>query len=390
MNFDTPPNRIGTHSVKWDGMEDRYGVSPQDGLSMWVADMDFQAPPCVLERLRDLTDQGLFGYYDNNQPYLEAIQWWMQNRHGWSIEPDWVFTTTGVVNGVGMCLDVYTAPGDGIVLFTPVYHAFARIIEAAGRKVVECEMPEDNGRYQMDFTAWDAQMTGSETMLILCSPHNPGGAVWTHAELLGIADFAQRHNLVIVSDEIHQDLVFAGHKHIPFATVDSSILDRTVILNAPSKTFNIAGLHNGNVIIPDPDLRARFAERIGGIYIASNTFGTAGTEAAYSPDGAAWVDALMEYLAGNKAVFDAAIADIPGLRSMPLQSTYLSWVDFAGTGMDRAEFTRRVEQEAKIAANHGPTFGKGGESWLRFNIGTQRSRIEEAGDRLRRAFADLQ
>ena len=134
----------------------------------------------------------------------------------------------------------------------------------------------------------------------------------------------------------------------------------------------------------------RFAERIGGIYIASNTFGTAGTEAAYSPDGAAWVDALMEYLAGNKAVFDAAIADIPGLRSMPLQSTYLSWVDFVGTGMDRAEFTRRVEQEAKIAANHGPTFGKGGESWLRFNIGTQRSRIEEASDRLRRAFADLQ
>ncbi len=390
MNFDYCPNRIGTHSVKWDMMEDLYGVSPENGLPMWVADMDFQSPQCVLDRMRELTGDGVFGYYNNDTPYREAIVWWMETRHGWKIEADWIFTTTGVVNAVGLCLDVYTERGDDIVLFTPVYHAFAKVIKGAGRQVVECQMPVDNGRYQMNFDAWDAQMTGREKMLILCSPHNPGGAVWTREELQGIADFARRHDLIILSDEIHQDLVFSGHRHIPFTMVDDRVLDRTVIVNAPSKTFNIAGLHNGNVIIPDPDLRARFADRMTALYIGTNTFGTAATEAAYSPEGAEWVDALMVYLDGNRRVFDAAIADIPGLTSMPLEATYLSWVDFTGTGMTREEFTRRVEQDARIAVNYGPTFGAGGESFLRFNIGTQRARVQEACERLHKAFADLQ
>ena len=390
MNFDQIHNRVGTHAVKWDKMEALYGVSPQDGLSMWVADMDFQPPQCVLDKLRDLTEHGIFGYYDNSGPYLDAVQWWMKERHGWQIERDWVFTTTGVVNGVGMCLDVFTDPGDQIVLFTPVYHAFARIIAAAGRSVVECEMPKVDGRYTLDFDAWDAQLTGAEKMVILCSPHNPGGRVWTREELQGVADFAKRHDLIIVSDEIHQDLVFEGHRHIPFAMIDDSVTDRTVTLNAPSKTFNIAGLHNGNVIIGDPDLRARFAARMGAIYLASNTFGTAATEAAYSPGGTAWVDALIPYLDGNRKLLDAAIAEIPGLSSMHLESTFLSWVDFTDTGMPVEEFTRRVQEDARIAVNHGPTFGKGGENYLRFNIGTQRARVEEACERLQKAFGDLQ
>lgn len=385
MNFDIAPNRVGTHSAKWDMMEALYGVSPDDGLAMWVADMDFQSPDCVKDHLRKITEDGVFGYYNNSGPYLEAIQWWMETRHGWKIQPDWVFTTTGIVNAVGVCLDAYTQPGDGIVLFTPVYHAFAKVINNASRKVVECEMPIRDGRYQMDFDAWDAQMTGSETMLILCSPHNPGGAVWTREELLGVVAFAERHGLTIVSDEIHQDMTY-GAKHIPLATLH----DKVVTLNAPSKTFNIAGLHNGNAIIADKDLRAKYAERMNALYISSNTYGTAATEAVYSPAGAEWLDALMVYLDGNRQLFDAAMAEIPGLNSMPLESTYLAWVDFAGTGMEQAEFIRRVEKEAKIAVNYGTVFGKGGETYLRFNFGTQRARVEEACTRLKAAFADLQ
>lgn len=390
MNFDQPIDRRGTDCAKWDMMEGIYGVSPEDGLAMWVADTDFQIPQVVQNRLRELADHGVFGYVNFAEKYNGAIQWWMQERHGWRVEPDWIFTTTGIVNAVGMCMDAFTQPGDGIVVFAPVYHAFGKVVRLAERELVECQLINNAGRYELDFDSWDAQMTGKEKMLILCSPHNPGGRVWTREELQGVADFAKRHDLILVSDEIHHDLIYPGFTHIPMATVDPSVTDRLVMLTAPSKTFNVAGLHTGNVIIEDPDLRARFNKRMQAIYLSGNTMGQAALAAAYSPEGAVWVDALMGYLDDNRKLFDAAIADIPGLNSMTLESTFLSWVDFSGTGMDPREFTERVEKVAKIAANHGDTFGKGGEMFLRFNLGTQRARIEDACDRLRNAFADLQ
>jgi len=390
MNFDTIIDRRNTHSSKWDRMEQVYGVPADTGLSMWVADMDFQAPPVVLDKLRSMVEHGFFGYATYQADYTAAIQWWMQERHGWAVDPSWIFTTTGLVNAVGMCLDTYTAPGDGIVLFTPVYHAFARAIRAAGREVVECPLTNNDGRYEMDFAAYDAQMTGAEKMLILCSPHNPGGRVWTREELQGVIDFAKRHDLLIISDEVHHDLLYPGHTHLPLPTINRSAIDRIIMLTAGSKTFNIAGLHTGCVTIEDPDLRARFATRVREISLSDNSVGLAATAAAYSPEGAAWVDELMVYLEGNRQVFDAGIAEIPGVKSMPMESTYLSWVDFSGTGMEPAEFIKRVEQSAQIAINHGSTFGSGGETFLRFNIGTQRSRVEDACARLKSAFADLQ
>ncbi|MDX2482812.1 MAG: MalY/PatB family protein [Pseudodonghicola sp.] len=390
MNFDEIIDRRGTHCAKWDMMESIYGVSPDTGLAMWVADTDFRAPPVVLDRMHAMITHGVFGYTNNSAEYNGAICWWMENRHGWTVDPDWIFTTTGLVNGVGMCLDTFTVPGDGIVLFTPIYHAFAKVIGNAGRKVVECAMPIENGLYQMDFDAWDAQMTGAEKMVILCSPHNPGGRVWTREELQGVADFCKRHDLLLISDEIHHDLVFPGQTHIPMALVDPSITDRLIMLTAPSKTFNVAGLHTGNVIIPDDGLRAKFAARMAALNLSGNSVGQEVAAAAYSPEGATWVDELMLYLDSNRKIFDAAINAIPGLKSMPLEATFLAWVDFSGTGMAREEFTARVEQQAGIAANHGPTFGLGGDSFMRFNLGTQRARIEDACARLTSAFSDLQ
>jgi len=389
MNFDTPINRRGTHSVKWDMMEQIYGVDADDGIAMWVADMDFQPPACVQNAVKAMHDHGVYGYYGDEASYLASIQWWMETRHGWKIDPSWIFTTHGLVNGTAMCVDAFTAPDDGIVLFTPVYHAFARVINAAGRKVVECPLTNDNGRYEFDFDAYDAQMTGNERMVILCSPHNPGGRVWTRGELRAVAAFAKRHDLILVSDEIHHDLTFPGHKHIPMAHIEG-IEDRLVMMTATTKTFNIAGSHSGNVIIEDPDLRLAFGTRMAAMGLSPNSFGLFMAEAAYSPEGAAWVDELRAYLDENRKVFDAGVNAIPGLASMPLESTYLAWVDFSGTGMSREEFTDRVQSGAKIAVNHGPTFGTGGEDFLRFNIAAPRAHIDEAVARLAKAFEDLQ
>ena len=390
MDFDRVIDRFGSHSVKWDMMETLYNVPAQDGIAMWVADMDFEPPKCVQDALAGMARTGVYGYYGDETAYRAAICWWMEHRHGWSVDPSWIFTTHGLVNGTAMCVDAYTQPGEGVVLFTPVYHAFARVIRAAGREVVECEMVQEGGRYTLDFATYDAQMTGNEKMVILCSPHNPSGRVWTREELQQVADFAKRHDLILVSDEIHHDLVFGGHTHIVMDLVDPTVRDRLVMMTAATKTFNIAGCHSGNVIIPDADLRAKFGARMAALGLSPNSFGLFMTEAAYSPEGAAWVDALVDYLDGNRKLFDDAINAIPGLRSMPMQSTYLAWVDFSGTGMSRDEFTKRVEVDAKIAANHGPTFGKGGETFLRFNFATPRSVVQDAVERLTKAFSDLQ
>jgi cystathionine beta-lyase len=389
MNFDAPINRLGSHSVKWDGMEKMYGVPAEGGLAMWVADMDFRPPACVQTALEKMLAHGIYGYFGDDASYLAAIQWWMRSRHDWQVDPSHIFTTHGLVNGTALCLDAFTAPGDGVILTTPVYHAFARVIKAAGRRVVECPLVQVDGRHAMDFAAWDAKMTGAEKMFILCSPHNPGGRVWTPAELQGVADFCTRHDLILVSDEIHHDLVMPGLKHHVMANI-AGIADRLVMMTATTKTFNIAGAHIGNVIIADPALRQRFADVMNKLGISPNSFGMHMAAAAYSPEGAAWVDALNQYLNRNRQTFDAGVNAIPGVRSMPLQATYLSWVDFAGTGMTQAEFTARVEKGARIAVNHGEAFGTGGATCLRFNIAMPHAQIVEAVSRLQQAFSDLQ
>lgn len=389
MSFDTVINRLGTHSVKWDCMEQMFGVPAKDGLAMWVADMDFRPPHCVQTALEKMLAHGVYGYFGDDAAYLEAISWWMQHRHGWAVEKNQIFTTHGLVNGTALCIDAFTKPGDGVVLMTPVYHAFARVIKAAGRQVVECPLKIENGLQQMDFAAWDAQMTGKETMLILCSPHNPGGRVWTPEELQGVADFARRHNLILVSDEIHHDLEMPDQHHHVMAKV-KGVEDRLVMMTAATKTFNIAGAHIGNVIIADEGLRKKFADVVNKLGISPNSFGMHMATAAYSPEGGAWVDSLVHYLNRNRQTFDAGVNAIPGVKSSPLQATYLAWVDFAGTGMTTEEFTARVEKGARIAANHGTAFGKGGESFLRFNLAMPHVQVKEAVARLAEAFKDLQ
>ena len=389
-DFDEIIDRTGTGCNKWDDMQAVYGVSPQDGIAMWVADMDFRPPAAVQRAVEGFAAHGVYGYPGSNPAYTDAIRWWMARRHGWEVAPDWILSAHGLVNGTALCVDAFTRPGDRVILMTPVYHAFARVVRASGREVAEFPLALVDGRYRMDWDAWAALLTGRERMLILCSPHNPGGRVWTEAELREVADFCAAHDLILVSDEIHHDLVMPGQRHHVLARLVPEAAPRLVTLTAATKTFNIAGAHIGNLIVADPALRARLQGRIMAQGVSPGLFGPGMVTAAYSPEGAEWVDRLTAYLDGNRRLFDAGVNAIPGLRSMPLEATYLAWVDFADTGMGRVEFTARVAKEAGIAANHGHTFGTGGESFLRFNLATPRAVVAQAVERLRKAFADLQ
>ena len=390
MDFDEVIDRRGTHSSKWDTMEDLYGVSPDNGLSMWVADMDFRAPKIIQEKLHGINSHGIYGYYGDYKEYNNSIKWWMKNRHNWEIDTSWIFTTHGLVNGTGLCIDAFTKPGDGIILFTPVYYQFSNLVEAARRKVVECPLKLIDNHYHFDFVEYERNLSGDEKMVILCSPHNPGGRVWTKNELQEVAKFAKKHNLVLVSDEIHHDLVYPNKNHTVMPIADPSVCDRLVMMTATTKTFNIAGAHSGNVIISNPNLRQKFSQRIKALGISPNSFGLFMATAAYSPEGAEWLDELLHYIDGNRVIFDKEVNKIPGLSSMPLEGTYLAWVDFSGTGMEEEEFIYRVQEKAKIAVNHGSTFGTGGEKFLRFNLATPRTLVVEATKRLKDAFSDLQ
>ena len=390
MDFDEVIDRRGTHSSKWDTMEELYGVSPDNGLSMWVADMDFRAPEVIQRKLRSINSHGIYGYYGDQEEYKNSIKWWMKNRHDWKIDTSWIFTTHGLVNGTALCIDAFTKRGDGVILFTPVYYQFSNIIEASERKIVECPLKLIDNHYQFDFNAYERKLSGDEKMIILSSPHNPGGRVWTRKELQEVAKFAMKHDLILVSDEIHHDLVYPNKNHTVMPLAEPAVCDRLVMMTATTKTFNIAGAHTGNVIISNPSLKQKFSKRITALGISPNSFGLFMATTAYSSEGAKWLDELIKYIDGNRNLFDRAIDTIPGLKSMPLEGTYLAWVDFSGTGMEEKEFIYRVQDKANIAVNHGSTFGAGGENFLRFNLATPRTLVVEATKRLEEAFSDLQ
>ena len=390
FNFDEVINRVGTHSSKWDTMEAKYGVSPKTGISMWVADMDFRALPAVQDALATALDHGVYGYFGNDSEYRAALIAWVKRRHQWDVEADWIINAHGLGNAISLCIRSFSEPGDGVIVFSPVYHAFFRIIKATDRQIVESELVQRNGAYYMDLDALAASLTGNEKVVILCSPHNPGGRVWSLDELHELANFCEQHDLTLISDEVHNDLVYKGNKHHVLAKVVPSIRHRLVTLIATTKTFNLAGCMIGSMVASDDAMRSRLARVTDASAGKSfNRIGMLMCTAAWQ-HGDVWLDELMTYLDENKKIFDRGIAKIPGLNSMSINATYLCWVDFTKTGMDHSEFTRRVEQDAQIALNHGKSFGLGGENFLRFNIACRRDLVVEAVKRLQSSFADLQ
>jgi len=390
MSFDEIIDRRGTHSSKWDKMETLFGVSPKDGLAMWTADSDYPTAPCVIETVRRAAEHGVFGYTWEYPEYLKAIQWWMKNRHNWEVETDAILTCQGLGNGIALALDVWSKPGDGVLIFSPVYHEFAIKISKTGRRVVECPLARNGDCYDLDLDDAQSRLDGSERMLIWCSPQNPSGRVWTRDELRAVAEFAAHNNLILISDEVHHDLVYPGNHFLPMDVAAPEHRDRTVTMVAASKTFNIAGQRTGNMIIPDPTLRAAMKKRLSTLDYSPSGLSLHMITAAYSAAGAEWVDAQIAHLDRNRRLFDEGVNSIPGVRSLPLQSTFLAWVDFSGTGMEFDEIATRIRDVAKIAVSPGPSFGVGGALFQRINLATQTARVEDAVARLKAAFSDLQ
>lgn len=390
FDFDRVIERRGTHAIKWDGIAKLSGITAPDAIPLWVADMDFAAPAGVRQALLDEVNRGTHGYYADTGSWAEALAAWMHKRHGLKVDPAWVSPTPGIVSGLGLILQAYTAPGDDIVVFPPAYHAFRKIITANDRNILDCPLVERNGRYEMDFDDAQKRLTPRAKMVFFCSPHNPGGTLWTASEIKALAAFCLKNNLILVSDEIHCDLLLDGKKHIPALTAAPEIADKLVTCVAATKTFNLAGAHVGACIVTNADMKKKLDARIMATGLSSyNSFGMIATEAGWRT-GEAWLDALLPYLAANRDLLDSRITKgVPGARSMQLPSTYLSWVDFTGTGLKPADVADRMAKRARLFVSPGEQFGPGGEGWIRINFATSRKTLTEALDRIDEAFADI-
>ena len=393
FDFDTPLALRRTHCSKWDNLSVMDDTGGPEGLGdvipMWVADMDFAAAPPVRSALAEEVERGYFGYFGVPGPVAEAVAGWMDRKHGWVLDPTHVRFSVGVVGGLKVALEAFTGPGDGVIVFPPVYHAFYRVIDAMERTAVESPLVIEDGRHHMDLAALEEALTGREKAVIFCSPHNPGGRVWDDREIQELAEFCARHDLILISDEIHMDLTFPGVSFRPAATAAPESLSRLVVLSAASKGFNLAGGETGFAVIPDDNLRRRYDIASVRAGAGINRFGMVMTKAAFS-EGDAWSAAVREYIAGNFALWRDRIGALPGISVMDMDATYLTWVDFSGTGMEHSEVRDRVANGARIAASPGTVFGAGGACHNRFNIAMPRPLLIEAIDRMEAAFSDLQ
>ncbi|WP_068774017.1 MalY/PatB family protein [Paenibacillus sp. FJAT-26967] len=388
MNFHIPINRINSASLKWDRTDVVYGSS--DILPLWVADMDFAAPPAVIRALQERAEHGVLGYSYITDSYLEAIAGWMKSRHNWDIRHDWIQFCPGVVPALSLMVECYTKPGEAVMIQTPVYPPFYQVVKNHGRQLVLNPLHlSAEGDYTMDFDRLEQDLDAHPVkMLILCSPHNPVGRVWTRSELERLAEICTSRGVIVVSDEIHADLVFEAGAHTPFAAVSTEAEQCSVICTAPSKTFNMAGLNTANMIIPNPKLRSAFRKALQRYSLSSITpTGLAATEAAYR-EGGEWLDALLEYIQGNMTYVREYIQqNIPELKVNQPEATYLLWIDFRELGLSGEELARFLLDEAKLALNAGNSFGQDGEGFMRMNVGCTRQTLEEAMQRLDRAVA---
>lgn len=381
-DFDQLIPRRGTNSVKWDE------EPAADILPMWVADMDFRTAPCVVEALRRRVEHGVYGYATVPESYYGAVTSWFARRHGWAPGADWILPVTGVIPALSAILRALTRPGDRVLVLTPVYNHFFIAIDNSGCSAAECELTYGDNRYTVDFDALERRDADPAVkLMLLCNPHNPAGRVWTPEELRRIGDICLRRDILVVADEIHCELVMPGFRYTPFASLCEEFERRSVTCTSPSKAFNLAGLQVANIFAADAALRARI-----GHSLQINETGEIGPFAiealiAAYDEGAEWLDALNEYLHGNyrfsREYFDRNLPQYPVL---PLEGTYLVWVDCRASGLTSDELETKLLEEAKLRINPGAIYGEAGRDFIRLNIACPRKLLAEGLDRLRKVL----
>ncbi|OGP12791.1 MAG: hypothetical protein A2052_07580 [Deltaproteobacteria bacterium GWA2_54_12] len=388
FDFDRLTDRNGTHSVKWDHY-DMKGIV--DGMiPMSIADMDFKAPGFITDALAQRVAHGIFGYTVMPGSYYEALEKWLEKRFGWVVQREWIRFSPGVIPALNFCVQAFTEPGDKVIIQPPVYHPFRAAISNNGRVVVNNPLMCDKGRYSMDLDGLKGLLDSRTKMIILASPHNPVGRVWAKDELKALVDICAENNILIVSDEIHADLVMPGFKHIPTASVSDDAARITITCTSPSKTFNVAELHVANIIIPDRALFERFdlALMKAGLN-RPNIMGLCAAEAAYT-NGEKWVEELVPYLHKNYlAMKEFFTKNLPVVKSGEMEGTYLGWLDFNGFGLPDSKVEEILLTKARVAMTPGRIFGPGGEGFYRMNLACPRAVVEEALRRIGEAFGGI-
>ena len=388
-DFDKIVDRTGSGDLKHEVLEERYGRA--DLLPLWVADMDFETPQFITDALRRRLDHSLFGYTVEPKDYWPTVQKWIKNHHQWDVKREWLSYIPGIVKGIGMVVNVFTKPDEKVIIQPPVYHPFRLTPEGNGREVVYNPLKEnEDGTYSMDFENLAEVADEKCRVLILSNPHNPAGIVWGKETLARLADFCYDHNILVISDEIHCDMALWGNKHVPFATASEKAAQCSITFGAPSKTFNIAGIVSSYSIIPNDEIRNKFYT-----WLAANElneapmFSPIATIAAFQ-NGEEWRKAMLQYIEGNIIfVEDYCRENLPQVKPLRPEASFLVWLDCRALGLDHERLVDLFVNKARLALNDGEMFGKGGEGFMRMNVGTPRAVLKKALDQLKDAIDNL-
>lgn len=389
INFNIVVNRRNTNCLKYDFAVRR--GRPENLLPLWVADMDFKVAPEIIKAIEERTAHGIFGYSEVKESYFEAISAWMEKKHGWKVESDWLVKTPGVVYALAMAVQAFTKPGDAVIIQQPVYYPFSEVIRDNDRRIVDSSLElREDGKYHINFEDFEQKVKQNHVKLfLLCSPHNPVGRVWTREELKRIGEICKKYDVIVVSDEIHEDFVLEG-KHQVFADISEDARERTITCTSPSKTFNLAGLQVSNIWIANENLRKKFEKQIAASgYSQLNTLGLTACEAAYR-HGEEWHRELLGYLRSNLNFLREFLQTrIPEVKLIEPEGTYLIWLDFRGLGLTEEQREELLTQKAGIWLDSGAIFGEAGEGFERINIACPRSILKDALERIERAVHTL-
>lgn len=384
-NFDAVIDRSNNFAAKWSEMDKKYGTN--DLLPMWIADMDFKTAPCIIDALRDRLEQGIYGYTTRPASYNESIASWTDRRYGWNINPKWLIFSPGVIPTISILIQEMTKENDKIMIQEPVYSPFNSVVKQNKRNLVISPLIKlEDGNYVMDYEDIESKIKDVE-VFILCNPHNPVGRVWTKEELKKLGDICIRHNVLVISDEIHSDIIFKNHKHIPFGSISEEFAQNSITCMAPTKTFNIAGLQTSQVILPNEEHYQILDNAFIRLDIRrNNAFSLVATEAAYN-HGEDWLNEYLKYIEEN---MDFAInyinENIPSLKVRKPEGTYLLWVDFSETGLSDEEVAKALVDKGKVALNSGESFGTGGKGYQRINLACPRVMVEDGLSRIKKAI----